>query len=217
MPSLFSALLLMLSANPPAAAAKADAKPDAKDTLALVEVKEVIPDAVLDLRYATEHNFLGKRVYPEDATCLLRKETVERLRRAADVLRRQGFRIRLYDCYRPLSVQWAMWKIFPKPGYVADPHHGSNHNRGTAVDLTLADKDGMEVEMPTGFDNFTPAAHHGYTGASAAAIRHREILREAMEGAGFKRIRMEWWHYDLPHATRFPILDAPLVRSPHHG
>lgn len=204
-PSIFSALLLMLSANPPA--------PDSAS--ALVDVKQVIPDLVPDLRYATDHNFLGRRVYPKDAVCLLRRETVDRLRRAADALRRQGYRLRVYDCYRPLSVQWAMWKIFPRPGYVADPHRGSNHNRGTAVDLTLADADGNEVEMPTGFDNFTPAAHHGYEGASAAAIRHREILREAMEGAGFKRIRMEWWHYDLPHATKYPILDAPLTpRSP---
>ncbi len=177
----------------------------------LVDVTTAIPDAVLDLRYATRNNFLGKKVYPDGARCLLRPETVEPLRKAAEVLRRQGFRVLLYDCYRPRSVQWEMWKILPKPGYVADPRKGSHHNRGTAVDLGLVTPDGREVEMPTPFDTFTRAAHHGYAGASPEAIRHRELLREAMEGAGFRRNRMEWWHYGLPNAGKFPILDAPLV------
>jgi D-alanyl-D-alanine dipeptidase len=179
----------------------------------LVDVTTRIPDAVLDLRYASPDNFLGRQVYPTGARCLLLPETLDRLERAADVLRRQGFRLRLYDCYRPLSVQWEMWKILPRPGYVADPHKGSNHNRGAAVDLGLSTAEGAEVEMPTRFDTFSPAAHHGYAGASPEATRHRELLREAMEGAGFRRNRMEWWHYDLPHAGRHPVLDAPLVET----
>lgn len=208
------ALAAVLLSTPPAKAKPTEAKPTQSTPAAdvLVEVKTVIPDLVVDLRYATEQNFLKHRVYPKDARCLLRRETVEKLKVAADALRKQGYRLRVYDCYRPLSVQWEMWKIFPKPGYVADPHHGSNHNRGTAVDLTLADANGDEVEMPTGFDNFTRAAHHGYSGATEAATKHRELLRETMEAAGFTRIRMEWWHYNLPHATRYPILDAPLNR-----
>jgi zinc D-Ala-D-Ala dipeptidase len=177
----------------------------------LVDVTTAIPDAVLELRYATENNFLGKQVYPKGARCLLRPETVERLQKAAKTLREKGYRILLYDCFRPRSVQWEMWKILPKPGYVADPRKGSHHNRGTAVDLGLATPDGREVEMPTPFDTFSKAAHHGYAGASKEAIRHRELLREAMEGAGFRKNRMEWWHYRLPNAGRFPILDEPLV------
>lgn len=180
----------------------------------LVEVKQVIPDVVLDLRYATGQNFLGRKVYPDGARCLLRKETVERLDVVAKALRKQGLRLRLYDCYRPRAVQWEMWAILPKPGYVADPRKGSNHNRGTAVDLTLADAAGKELEMPTGFDSFEKAAHHGYAGAPQSAIRHRELLREAMEAAGFVKNRMEWWHYDLPRATKFPVLDEPLVDEP---
>ncbi|MGA9522655.1 MAG: D-alanyl-D-alanine dipeptidase [Myxococcaceae bacterium] len=179
----------------------------------LVDVTTAIPDAVLDLRYATGNNFLRKQVYPDGARCLLRPETVERLQKAAEALRKQGHRIRLYDCFRPRSVQWEMWKILPKPGYVADPRKGSHHNRGTAVDLGLSTPDGREVEMPTPFDTFSRAAHHGYAGATEAAIRHRELLREAMEAAGFRKNRMEWWHYSLPNAGRFPILDEPLVAS----
>ncbi len=178
---------------------------------ALVDVTTAIPDAMLDLRYATENNFLGKKVYPDGARCLLRPETMERLQKAADALREKGYRIRLYDCFRPRSVQWEMWKILPKPGYVADPRKGSHHNRGTAVDLGLSTPDGREVEMPTPFDTFSRAAHHGYAGASKAAIRHRELLREAMERAGFRKNRMEWWHYSLPNAGRLPVLDEPLV------
>lgn len=198
-----SAVVLMVIAGSALAA-------EEKETRVLVDVQKRIPDLVLDLRYATEDNFLERKVYPDDARCLLRPETVERLEKAAKALREQGFRLRVYDCYRPRSVQWEMWKILPKPGYVADPRKGSHHNRGTAVDLTLADKEGRELEMPTGFDTFSKAAHHGYAGASAAAIKHREVLREAMEAAGFKKNRMEWWHYSIPGSGKFPVLDEPL-------
>jgi D-alanyl-D-alanine dipeptidase len=183
----------------------------------LVEVTSRIPDAVLDLRYATANNFMGKQVYPDGSRCLLLPEALDRLVKAADALRAQGYRLRLYDCYRPLSVQWELWKILPKPGYVADPRKGSHHNRGAAVDLGLSYLEGNEVEHPTPFDTFTPAAHHGYPGASPAATRHRELLREAMEAAGFRKNRMEWWHYALPGAAQYPVLDEPLVAPPASG
>lgn len=194
----FAALPLALTGAPTSAAP-------------LVDITARIPDAVLDLRYATSNNFLGRQLYPNGARCLLLPETAERLERAAEVLRKQGFRLRLYDCYRPLSVQWEMWRVLPKPGYVADPRKGSNHNRGAAVDLGLSTPEGGEVEMPTGFDTFSPAAHHGFKGATPEATRHREILKAAMEAQGFRKNRMEWWHYDLPRAGRNPVLDVPLV------
>lgn len=189
----------------------AGAAPDGKPIL--VEVRKVIPDLVVRMKYATGDNFLKKKVYPDDATCWLHRDAAERLVKAADALRKKGYRLLVYDCYRPRSVQWEMWRILPKPGYVADPRKGSHHNRGTAVDLTLADGDGNEVEMPTPFDTFSKAAHHGYEGASEAATKHRELLREAMEAAGFRKNRMEWWHYALPDSARYPVLDAPLSSS----
>lgn len=179
---------------------------------AVVEATELIPDLVVDLRYATEDNFLKRAVYPADARCMLLKDTAQRLKKAADVLRPQGYRLKVYDCYRPRAVQYEMWKIMPQPGYVANPKFGSNHNRGAAVDLTLVTTEGAAVEMPTPFDDFTPAAHHGYTGGTEASRKHREILREAMEGAGFKRNKMEWWHYDLPGAKKMPVLDVPFTK-----
>ncbi len=180
----------------------------------LIDATSVVPDLVVELRYATADNFLERKVYPDEARCLLRKSAAERLAKAAESLRARGFRLKVYDCYRPRSVQWEMWKILPKPGYVADPRKGSNHNRGAAVDLTLVTLDGKDVEMPTPFDFFGPASHHGYSGGSEKARRNRETLREAMESAGFVKNRMEWWHYDLPDASKYPVLDEPFSRLP---
>ncbi len=172
--------------------------------------QEVIPDLVEDLRYATPDNFLGRKVYPDSARCLLRASVAARLKVAADALRPQGYRLVVYDCYRPRRVQWEMWKILPKPGYVADPRKGSNHNRGAAVDLGLLTREGKPIAFPTPFDTFSPAAHHGYAGGSAESREHRETLRAAMEGAGFTKNRMEWWHYDAPNRLAYEVLDQPF-------
>ena len=163
----------------------------------LVEASARVPGLVVELRYATEENFLGKAVYPEGARCLLLAGVAERLAHAARTLEAHGYRLKAWDCYRPIDVQWAMWKLVPRRGYVADPHTGSNHNRGAAVDVTLATAGGEPVEMPTPFDTFGPAAHHG-SSAGAAARANRETLRQAMVQAGFRANRMEWWHYDAP-------------------
>jgi D-alanyl-D-alanine dipeptidase len=185
------------------AAAAAD-RPD------LVDVSRFVPDAVLDLRYATADNFLGRKVYPS-GRCLLLRPAARRLARAATALRAKGYRLRLWDCYRPLSVQWEMWRIRPDPGYVADPREGSNHNRGAAVDLTLAGAAGAEVEMPTPFDTFDSRAHADATeGVSRAARRNRAALRKAMEGAGFLVHPNEWWHFATRNARTLPVLDVPL-------
>eukprot|EP01013_Petalomonas_cantuscygni_P009859 TRINITY_DN22784_c0_g1_i1.p1 TRINITY_DN22784_c0_g1~~TRINITY_DN22784_c0_g1_i1.p1 ORF type:complete len:209 (+),score=24.03 TRINITY_DN22784_c0_g1_i1:89-715(+) len=198
----------------------------------MIDVTKVIDDVILDMKYATPHNFLGRQVYPAGARCLVLPETAEKLSLAAETLRQQGFRLKMYDCYRPHSVQWDMWRLVPKPGYVADPRTGSNHNRGAAVDLTMmsqapssswwrrlpfvggnagATGSWQEVEMPSSFDSFEPCAHHGYDGASDTAKMHRKILLEAMEQAGFERNPWEWWHYNLPRPERFPVQDTPLL------
>lgn len=178
----------------------------------LVDVSTLIPGLVLDLRYATDDNFMKTRVYPEAARCLLVKSAAERLKTIAEVLEKRGYRLKVWDCYRPFSVQFAMWKVFPKRGYVADPNRGgSHHNRGAAIDLTLLTLEGKEIEMPTGYDNFTKAANHWFTGGSAASLKNRAFLREVMEGGGFNRNPMEWWHYELPDAILLPIRDDPFA------
>ena len=125
--------------------------------------------------------------------------------------------MKTFDCYRPRPVQWEMWKLMPRPGYVANPRFGSHHNRGAAVDLTLVTADGTEVEMPTPFDTFGKASHHSYGGGSAASRRNRDHLRSVMVAAGFRPNRMEWWHYELPDAKRFPLLDVPLTAASKVG
>ncbi len=194
---MISPLLLLLAAD--------------AGTPKLVEANTLVKDLVVDLRYATPDNFLKKQVYPDGSRCLLLEESAKRLQKAADQLREQGFRLKVWDCYRPHAVQFEMWKIFPKPGYVAEPKAGSNHNRGGAVDLTMVTLDGKDVEMPTPFDTFSKAAHHGYAGGSEESRKNRETLKAAMEAAGFVKNAMEWWHWDLPDAKSRPILDEPLV------
>ncbi|MGZ6163453.1 MAG: M15 family metallopeptidase, partial [Myxococcaceae bacterium] len=176
----------------------------------LVEARAHVPGLAVELRYATEDNFLGRAVYPEGARCLLLPAVVDRLAQAERTLEAQGFRLKAWDCYRPLHVQWAMWKLVPVKGYVADPHTGSNHNRGGALDVTLVTLEGAPVEMPTPFDTFGPAAHHGSNAGTVEARGHRETLRQAMVQAGFRPNRMEWWHYEAPEARGAPVLDVPV-------
>jgi zinc D-Ala-D-Ala dipeptidase len=176
----------------------------------LVDAGARLPDAVLDIRYATADNLIGRPLYPV-ARCLLRPEVAGRLARAAAALRRQGFRLVLFDCYRPLSVQRELWKAMPERGFVADPATGSHHNRAAAVDLSLADLQGTPVEMPTGYDAFEPRARAWATkGVTPTARRHRDTLRNAMTAAGFAVNPMEWWHFDAPGAAAQPLLDLPL-------
>jgi D-alanyl-D-alanine dipeptidase len=177
----------------------------------LVEIAQLDSTIVIDIRYATENNFMGEKLYPV-AKCLLRRETAQRLLRVQTALRQQGVGLKIWDGYRPLSVQWKMWKKVPKPGYVADPRKGSKHNRGGAVDLTLVDAQGNELKMPTGYDDFSERAHRDFMNLPADAIRNREILEQAMTKEGFIPLPTEWWHFDDPEWEKFELLDVPLEK-----
>jgi D-alanyl-D-alanine dipeptidase len=176
----------------------------------LVDAAPVVPGLVVDLRYTQADNFFGRAFYPPKARCLLLRPVAGRLARTAEDLRRQGYRLKVWDCYRPHAVQRAMWERMPKKGYVADPRTGSHHNRGAAVDVTLVRLDGTAVEMPTAFDTFGPTARHDAQVGSAEVRQRRALLRAAMEAAGFRANRAEWWHYEAPEATGAPLLDVPL-------
>jgi len=175
----------------------------------LVDVSETVPGAVLDIRYATKDNFAGQVLYPA-ARCLLRRSTARRLKLVQQDLAAIGLGLKLWDCYRPLHIQHKLWAIVPDPRYVADPEKGSRHNRGAAVDATLVDASGQELEMPTGYDDFSPRAHRDATDAVALALRNRETLEKAMSAQGFIGLRTEWWHFDAPDWARHPLLDQPL-------
>ena len=160
-----------------------------------VRLKDLSPDFVYELKYATPDNFLKQAVY-DCGECYLRKSTAEALVKANKAFIQLGYRIKLFDCYRPLSVQKKMWKILPGTHYVANPAKGSKHNRGAAVDLTLIDAQGKELNMGTPFDFFGKEAHHTYTEHSKEVLENRKLLKETLNKYNFKSIYSEWWHYE---------------------
>ena len=160
-----------------------------------VRLKDLSADFVYELKYATPDNFLKQAVY-DCGECYLRKSTAEALVKANEAFKQLGYRIKLFDCYRPLSVQKKMWKILPGTHYVANPAKGSKHNRGAAVDLTLVDAEGKELNMGTPFDFFGKEAHHTYTQHSKEVLENRKLLKETLDKYNFKSIYSEWWHYE---------------------
>lgn len=173
----------------------------------LVDLEKMIPGIALDIRYATSNNFTGQILYPS-TRCCLRREAAENLRAVQEELKTRGLALKIYDGYRPLSVQKKMWDIYPHPDYVADPAKGSRHNRGAAVDLTLINSNGVELAMPTSFDDFTEKAHRDYTNLPPSAIENRATLERAMKQHHFKGLATEWWHFDLETTNTYPILDV---------
>lgn len=183
-----------------------------RETEPLVDLAKLDSTIVIDLKYATTDNFLGKKVY-NSARCLLRKTVAERLIRVQKRLNKTGLGLKVWDAYRPLSVQRKFWEYCPDPRYVAPPEKGSRHNRGAAVDVTLVDSSGHELEMPTRFDDFSKRAAPDYPDVSPEARKNRKILIDAMTAEGFKGISSEWWHFDAPAYLQYPILDIQLDDS----
>lgn len=175
----------------------------------LVELIQISPRIRLDIRYASANNFVGRAVY-SSSRCFLLCQTANRLHRVQWALERKELGLKVFDGYRPLSVQKIFWSMIPDPRYVADPAEGSNHNRGGSVDLTLIGVDGQELLMPTEFDDFTEKAKHSYRGGPKEALRNRNLLDQAMKAEGFVSYEHEWWHYDDPDCKNFPILDIPI-------
>jgi D-alanyl-D-alanine dipeptidase len=175
----------------------------------LVEVATIDSSIVIDLRYATANNVFGKPLYPV-AKCALRRDVAERLAKVQKRLRSQGLGLKIWDAYRPLSVQKEMWAMKPDARYVADPRKGSRHNRGAAVDVTLVDKAGYELAMPTPFDEFSDRASRTSMKGSADAISNRQRLSDAMVAEGFVPLPTEWWHFDSPDSLDYPVVDVPL-------
>jgi D-alanyl-D-alanine dipeptidase len=174
-----------------------------------VDLGTIAPSIRLELRYATANNFTHQVVYPT-ARCLLRREVAERLGRVQAELEKHRLGLKIWDCYRPLSVQRRFFALVPDERYVADPKKGSRHNRGAAVDLTLVDERGVELEMGSGFDDFSKRAHRGIASLPATVREHRAQLDAAMAKEGFTGLPTEWWHFDAPRWKAYPIADVPL-------
>mgnify|MGYP000656801869 FL=1 len=179
----------------------------------LVDIRTVNRNIRLDIRYATTNNFLKRKLYPI-SKCALRSSVAQKLSLVQTDLEKIGLGLKVYDCYRPFSVTEQMWEVLPNPNYVANPARGSRHNRGAAIDLTLVDRTGKELEMPTPFDDFTAKAHRDYAGGSAQSRKNRQLLEDAMKKQGFIGITTEWWHFDSEDWQKFAILDISLGAIP---
>jgi D-alanyl-D-alanine dipeptidase len=166
------------------------------DSNAFVNLRNYSNDFVFDMKYATADNFLKEKVYPCDE-CFLRVKTVKALLEANKSFIEKGFKIKLYDCYRPRAIQKKMWRIVPDANFVANPKKGSIHNRGGAVDISLVDSLGLEVDMGTRFDFFGEEASHNYQNLSDEILANRKLLKEIMLQNNFKIFESEWWHYNL--------------------
>lgn len=166
------------------------------DTIQWTELIRLDSTIVLDLRYATTNNFVKEVLY-DCGRCFLRPEAAQAVASANKKLKTKGYRLKMFDCFRPLPVQQRLWDKFQNPSYVTPPSKGSMHNRGLAVDLTIVDEAGSELDMGTEFDFFGREAHHTYTGHSEEIQRNRDLLKSTIESVGFKGIRTEWWHYSF--------------------
>ncbi len=173
--------------------------------LARAKGKGLVPvnssDATIqtDLRYAKSGNVFGKVLYPPGFPALAAVETVEKLAAANRTLRASGMRLLVLDAYRPPEVQWQLFQMYKDDAYVADPRKKwSKHCYGRAVDVTLTDPAGKELEMPSAFDDFSKKAAAVYTGGDAAVRRRIGLLQKAMTGAGFSIYADEWWHFNDP-------------------
>ncbi|MGB3284590.1 M15 family metallopeptidase [Mycolicibacter algericus] len=177
-----------------------------------VDVRSAVPDAILDLRYATANNFTGVQLYPADARCLVHESLAPGLTAAAAALRGRGRTLVFWDCYRPHDVQVRMFEVVPDPNWVARPGPlARSHETGRSVDVTTADPRGRLVEMGTGFDDFSPRAAAFAEGIGVQAAAERAALREAMSAGGLAVYSGEWWHFDGPGAgVGRPILDVAV-------
>ena len=173
----------------------------------LVHLHPGTHDLLVDLVYATDLNVAGQAIYARPL-CLIHRDAEVRMREAMRLAAAMDLRLKVFDAFRPEEAQWRLWDTAPDKAYVADPRLGSNHTRGIAVDLTLVDAQGRELDMGTGFDDMTVLSHHFSDQVSPLAQANRRLLLQVMQGAGFEHIPHEWWHYALPGHEQYPLLDS---------
>lgn len=176
----------------------------------LVDLARFDPRLRLDIRYATPNNFMRRTLYPV-ARALAQRPAAEALMRVQSRVEAEGYGLLIHDAYRPWRITKMMWDETPpaQREFVANPANGSRHNRGCAIDLTLH-RGGIAVEMPSPYDDFTPAAYRNYDGGTAEARQLRALLESAMVAEGFIPLPNEWWHFDWRDWARYPIMDVPL-------
>lgn len=177
----------------------------------LVHITEQAFDVVIDLKYAQSDNFTGQVIYQHDQ-CYLHPTAAQALQQAVQVAKSLGFKIKVFDAFRPQSAQERLWQVCPNPDYVADPKIGSNHTRGVAIDLTLISRrTEEELDMGTPFDTMDARSHHFYKGLPEEQMQiNRMYLLTVMLTAGFVHHPREWWHYQLPQAHSYSLVSAEI-------
>jgi D-alanyl-D-alanine dipeptidase len=174
----------------------------------LVSLLALEPRPLVELRYASPYNFLGATLYRR-LDPRLRCPVALALQQVQRDLAAEGLGLKLWDAYRPLAVQQRMWDAIRDPRYVSDPAvNAGRHTRGTAVDVTLVNRRGRELPMPTDFDDFSAAAHQDAAGISPERAAHARRLRTAMERRGFRSFATEWWHFDWQDWQQLPVVPA---------
>ncbi len=175
----------------------------------LAPVDTLIPGISIELKYATSNNFTGRMLYPPDMPCLLHRMTLARLKRAQKILRKHKLGLKVWDAYRPPEVHRQLWQASKKSAYVVPPEMGTSlHCYGVAVDVTLVDREGRELAMPTAHDEFTPAAASTYSGGDPVILRNLTLLQKTMKKAGFSIINDEWWHFTNMEAAAARVISA---------
>lgn len=170
-------------------------KPESPADSDFVAVRDYIPDIIVDLKYASDNNFTGETIYEFD-DAYLRYGTVKKLIEVSRTLAEQGLRLKIWDAFRPASAQFKLWEVCPDANYVANPYAGfSSHSRGNTIDITLTDSSGNELEMPSGFDDFSALADRDYSDCTPTAAANALLLQQIMEKNGFYAYSMEWWHF----------------------
>lgn len=178
----------------------------------LIEIKKVIPNITLDIRYATRNNFMSQVMYKE-ARSFARKPVVAQLKRVQLALNKKGYGLKIFDGYRPYAITKAFYKKAKNKNFVANPKKGSKHNRGCAIDLTLIDlKTGKEVQMPTPYDSFALEASPSYSNLPSAVIKNRALLITTMQSYGFRVLSNEWWHFDFIGWKKYDLMDIPFEK-----
>lgn len=184
--------------------------PAVREVTCLVRVDHIDPTIVIEMRYATENNFTGKKIYPVHV-CVLHKGTAAKLIAANAKVAKDGYRLKVWDAYRPPHVQQIFWDLVRDERYVRNPAKGgSKHSTGGAVDVTLVDSEGRELEMPTTFDDFSKNAWRSSSSWSAEARKNSDYLTRAMTEAGFETIHEEWWHFEDSDSAKYPIVNVKL-------
>ncbi len=164
------------------------------DTSKWTDIKVVAPKIKVNIKYATDDNFVGEKMY-DCGRCLLRPKVAKAVANANAILNKKGYRLKMWDCYRPRPYQQRLWDKMPNASYVTPPKKGSMHNRGIAVDLTIIDQNGEELDMGTPYDFFGKEAHTDNFNLPKNVLENRKLLQQTMESVNFKGIRTEWWHF----------------------